>query len=79
MTIRFETTHLLEAIGNAIIHDCNARAERAAEVSLCQRYASLTNRERQVLRLVVSGLRNKQSAAELRAQSALLRGCRRRE
>jgi FixJ family two-component response regulator len=65
MTIPFETAHLLEAIGDAIVHDCNTRARRAVELSLCERYASLTNRERQVLRLVVSGLRNKQSASEL--------------
>ena len=65
MTIPFETTHLFEAIGEALVHDCNTRAQRAAEQSLCQRYASLTNRERQVLRLVVIGLRNKQSASEL--------------
>ena len=65
MTIPFETAHLLDAIGDAIVHDCNTRARRAVELSLCERYASLTNRERQVLRLVVSGLRNKQSASEL--------------
>ena len=52
MTIPFETAHLLDAIGDAIVHDCNTRARRAVELSLCERYASLTNRERQVLRLV---------------------------
>jgi FixJ family two-component response regulator len=56
---------LLEAIRAAISHDRNSRAQRAADTDLRQRYSSLTARERQVMSLVVSGLRNKQSAWEL--------------
>jgi FixJ family two-component response regulator len=63
--IPFEATELLEAIRSAIEHDCNTRARRAVVVELRQRYSSLTKRERQVMRLVASGLRNKQSAWEL--------------
>jgi FixJ family two-component response regulator len=65
MTIPVETTDLLEAIRAAIVHDRDTRAQRAADAVLRQRYSSLTPRERQVLRLVVGGLRNKQSASEL--------------
>ena len=39
--------------------------ERAEVALLRQRYLALTPREREVLALVVSGLLNKQSAAEL--------------
>jgi FixJ family two-component response regulator len=42
-----------------------ARQERAEIDTLRQRLASLTPREREVLPLVVSGLLNKQAAAEL--------------
>jgi FixJ family two-component response regulator len=65
MTIPFENAELLQAIRAAIVHDRSTRTQRAAEMDLRRRYASLTTRERQVMRLVVSGLRNKQSAWEL--------------
>jgi FixJ family two-component response regulator len=65
LTIPFETTELLQAIRAAIVHDGNTRAQRAAETELRRRYSSLTTRERQVMHLVASGLRNKQSAWEL--------------
>jgi FixJ family two-component response regulator len=65
LTIPFETTELLQAIREAIVHDRNTRAQRAAETELRRRYSSLTTRERQVMHLVASGLRNKQSAWEL--------------
>src|ERR1700730_14233505 len=48
-----------------IAQDRKARRERAELFQLQQRYASLTPREREVLSLVVSGLLNKQAAAEL--------------
>jgi FixJ family two-component response regulator len=65
ITIPFETAELLQAIRGAIVHDRNTRAQRATEIELRRRYSSLTTREREVMRLVVSGLRNKQSAWEL--------------
>jgi FixJ family two-component response regulator len=61
----FSQPDLMAAIGAAIAHDRDARLERAERARLQQRYASLTPRESQVLPLVVSGLLNKQAAAEL--------------
>lgn len=63
--IPFEATDLLDAIRSAIDHDCNTRARRAVATELRRRYSSLTKRERQVMRLVASGLLNKESAWEL--------------
>lgn len=57
--------HLLQAIDAALIRDRESRLHRAELAKLEERYASLTPRERQVLPLVVSGLLNKQAAAEL--------------
>jgi FixJ family two-component response regulator len=56
---------LLHAINVALIHDRESRHNRAELAKLEERYASLTPREREVLPLVVSGLLNKQAAAEL--------------
>jgi FixJ family two-component response regulator len=56
---------LLEAINVALIRDRESRHNRAELTRLEDRYASLTPREREVLPLVVSGLLNKQAAAEL--------------
>lgn len=57
--------NLLAAIQSAIERDRIARNERAEFEMLQQRLDSLTPREREVLPLVVSGLLNKQAAAEL--------------
>jgi FixJ family two-component response regulator len=56
---------LLQAINVALIRDRESRHNRAELAKLEERYASLTPREREVLPLVVSGLMNKQAAAEL--------------
>jgi FixJ family two-component response regulator len=56
---------LLAAINVAIEQDRAARSERAGLKELRQRHLALTPREREVLPLVVSGLLNKQVAAEL--------------
>jgi FixJ family two-component response regulator len=61
----FSQQNLLAAIDAAIARDRHARVERAERARLQQRYASLTPRESQVLPLIVSGLLNKQAAAEL--------------
>src|SRR3546814_7592405 len=53
------------AIQAVIGQDREKRSERAELGVLRQRYLSLTPREREVLPLVVSGLLNKQAAAEL--------------
>jgi FixJ family two-component response regulator len=61
----FSQPDLMTAIDAALAHDRHARLERAERARLQQRYSSLTPRESQVLPLIVSGLLNKQAAAEL--------------
>jgi FixJ family two-component response regulator len=61
----FSQPDLMTAIEAAIARDRIARQERSESARLLQRYASLTPRESQVLPLIVSGLLNKQAAAEL--------------
>jgi FixJ family two-component response regulator len=56
---------LVAAIRAAIDRDRNQRSARAERAELGRRLAALTPREREVLRFVVSGFLNKQSAAEL--------------
>jgi FixJ family two-component response regulator len=53
------------AIHTALAQDRQARLERGKLATLQQRLSTLTPREREVLPLVVSGLLNKQAAAEL--------------
>jgi FixJ family two-component response regulator len=65
LTKPFTEQSLLAAIWSAIERDRIAREERAEIETLQRRLASLTPRERDVLPLVVSGLLNKQAAAEL--------------
>lgn len=65
LTKPFTEAALLAAIRSAIDRDRVAREERAEREMLRQRLAALTPREREVLPLVVSGLLNKQAAAEL--------------
>src|ERR1700736_3629461 len=61
----FREEDLTGAIHAAIAQDRDARRKRAESAELRQRLSSLTPREREVLPLVVSGLLNKQAAAEL--------------
>lgn len=56
---------LLHAIEIGLSQDRESRHSRAELAKLEERYATLTPREREVLPLVVSGLLNKQAAAEL--------------
>lgn len=65
LTKPFTERDLLGAVQSAVERDQQARRERAEIGILRQRLASLTAREREVLPLVVSGLLNKQAAAEL--------------
>lgn len=65
LTKPFSDVSLMAAIEAAIRLDRENRSMRADLAVLKQRYLALTPRERQVLPLVVSGLLNKQAAAEL--------------
>jgi FixJ family two-component response regulator len=65
LTKPFTDRDLLEAIQQAIKRDRAARRHQAEMRELRGRLESLTPREREVMELVVSGLLNKQVAAEL--------------
>ena len=65
LTKPFSDADLMTAIHAAIAQDRETRSGRAELGTLRQRYRDLTPREREVLPLVVSGLLNKQAAAEL--------------
>ena len=65
LTKPFSDADLMRAIRAAVAQDRQAHAERADLDVLKRRYDELTPRERDVLPLVISGLLNKQAAAEL--------------
>ena len=65
LTKPFRDQVLLDAIHEAIQRDCANRKHRAEIAEQRARYDSLTQREREVLVLVVSGLLNRQIAAQL--------------
>jgi FixJ family two-component response regulator len=65
LTKPFSDSDLMDAIHAAVAQDRERRRQRAELGLLRQRYLELTRREREVLPLVVSGLMNKQAAAEL--------------
>jgi RNA polymerase sigma factor (sigma-70 family) len=65
LTKPFRDQDLLDAIEQATERDRATRRQRTEMVELEQRAEALTPRERDVMRLVVAGLLNKQIAAEL--------------
>jgi len=65
LTKPFSDEVLLNAIRHAIERSRIALRQEAELRVLCERYASLTSRERDVMALVVSGLLNKQVGGEL--------------
>jgi FixJ family two-component response regulator len=65
LTKPFQDKDLLSAIQQALDRDRVTREQQANLVGLQGRYEELTAREREVMRLVVSGMLNKQIAAEL--------------
>jgi len=67
LTKPFRGQVLLDAIHRAIECDRAARHEQSKTAELCQRLATLTPREREVMQFVISGLLNKQIAAGLGA------------
>ena len=65
LTKPFDDEQLLRAIHEAIERDRRMRQQHAIMRELRDRYGSLTSREQEVMEQVVSGLLNKQIAAEL--------------
>lgn len=65
LTKPFLDTDLIDAIELALQRDRIARLKQSELAELRTRYATLTNREREVMQLVVSGMLNKQVAAHL--------------
>jgi RNA polymerase sigma factor (sigma-70 family) len=73
LTKPFRDQDLLDAIQIALERD-RARRQRQADIAILQeRLESLTPREREVLPLVVSGLPNKQVAAEIGTTEATIK------
>ena len=65
LTKPFRDQDLLDAIDQALERDRVRRQDRREIVDLKSRYDEVTDREREVMRLVVSGMRNKEVAAAL--------------
>jgi FixJ family two-component response regulator len=65
LTKPFDDEELLEAIQQALARDSASRQERAEITAMQSRYDTLTQREHEVMKLVVSGMLNKQIASEL--------------
>jgi FixJ family two-component response regulator len=65
LTKPFHEQELLDAIHSAIERDRERRRWTAIAVQLQERFATLTERERQIMALVVAGRANKQIAGEL--------------
>jgi FixJ family two-component response regulator len=73
LTKPFRDQQLLDAVQQAIDRDRAARHQRAGLAELRRRYGSLTQREREVMTLVVTGLLNKQIAAQLHTSEATVK------
>jgi len=65
LTKPFHEQELLDAIHSAIERDRERRRGTAIAIQLQERFATLTERERQIMALVVAGRANKQIAGEL--------------
>lgn len=61
----FRDQDLLDAISQALERDALARDEHETTAAIRSRFMTLTSREREVLGLMLLGLRNKQTAAQL--------------
>jgi FixJ family two-component response regulator len=73
LTKPFREQELLDAVQQAIEGHRGSRAERAEIGELRRRFRSLTRREREVMKLVVAGLLNKQIAGKLGTSEATVK------
>jgi FixJ family two-component response regulator len=73
LTKPFRDQDILDAIQQAVERDRCRRQQRAEIAALRERFESLTPREREVLPRVVSGLLNKQIAAEIGISEAAVK------
>ena len=69
----FHDQDLIDAIHQALERDCVRRQQEAEIATLRERFESLTPREREVLPWVISGLLNKQIAAEIGTAEATVK------
>jgi FixJ family two-component response regulator len=65
LTKPFRSQELLDAVEAALSYDLHRKESERIKVELNRRYSSLTPRERDIMRLISSGLMNKQIAWEL--------------
>jgi len=65
LTKPFHDQDLLDAVQQALERDRTRRQQQSEVAELRKRYDTLTPREREVMQLVVTGMLNKQVAAEL--------------
>jgi FixJ family two-component response regulator len=73
LTKPFRDQDLLDAIQQALQRDRAAQEQWAEVHELHERHQALTAREREVMTLVVSGMLNKQIAAEIGASEATVK------
>ena len=73
LTKPFRHQDLLDAVQRSLTRDRIVREKQRDTAELRQRYNTLSVREREVMRLVVSGMLNKQIAAELGASEATVK------
>jgi FixJ family two-component response regulator len=65
LTKPFRDQDLIDAIQQALKSSVEARKQQSELVKLEERYAKLTSREREVMRLIISGMLTKQIASTL--------------
>ena len=73
LTKPFRDQDLIDAVQRSLQRDRLAREKRRELMELRKRYDKLSEREREVMELVVSGMLNKQIAAELGASETTIK------
>jgi FixJ family two-component response regulator len=73
LTKPFREQELLDAVHRSVSRDRMARDKQRELAELRERYSALSVREREVMNLVVSGMLNKQIAAELGASETTVK------